>query len=76
MTPSKPRGAPFPIRIMSIKEQYTIELNDRQYEYLQRMVKKYDLPDEGKAVRILVDFAMHEPGEEDRLFTDIRCSGC
>ncbi|MBT8486864.1 MAG: hypothetical protein HKO59_12215 [Phycisphaerales bacterium] len=59
-----------------LKEPYTIELNDRQHEYLERMRDKYDLPDVGKAVRVLVDFAMHEPAEEARLFTDIRCSGC
>ena len=45
-------------------------------EYLERMRAKYDLPDLSKTVRILVDFAMHERDEEERIFTQMRCSGC
>jgi Arc/MetJ-type ribon-helix-helix transcriptional regulator len=61
---------------MSMKNEYTIELNDRQHEFLERMVQAHGLPDVGKAVRCLVDFAMHEPGEQERVFDEIRCSGC
>ena len=48
---------------MSIKETYEIELNDRQLEYIERMRDKHDIPDNGKVVRCLIDFAMHEPNE-------------
>lgn len=58
------------------KQEYTFELNDRQQQFLARMVEKWKLPDEGKAVRILIDFAMHESGEQQRIFEPIRCSGC
>ncbi len=61
---------------MAAKTPHTIDLKDRQYEYLERMIAKHDIPDVGKAVRILVDFAMHEREEEDRIFTKMRCSGC
>ena len=60
----------------AMKTAYDIELNDRQHEYLERMAKKHDLPDLGKAVRVIVDFAMHEPDEESRIFGEMRCSGC
>jgi hypothetical protein len=58
------------------KTPLTVDLKDRQLEFIRRMIKKHDLPDEGKAIRILVDFAMHESAEEERIFTNIRCSGC
>ncbi|MHC5115169.1 MAG: hypothetical protein ACYTGP_12165 [Planctomycetota bacterium] len=58
------------------KNPHTIELKQRQLEYLERMVKKHGLPDVSKAVRILVDFALHEADEEERIFTKMRCSGC
>lgn len=54
----------------------TFGLKERQLNYIRRMTEKYDLPDEGKTVRILIDFAMHETEEEERIFTVMRCSGC
>jgi hypothetical protein len=62
--------------VMSQKEQCTIDLKERQRDYLRRMVETHNLPDESKAIRILIDFAMHEPAEEERIFTTIRCAGC
>jgi len=59
-----------------IKQTHSIDLKQRQVEYLERMVKKHGLPDVGKAVRILIDFALHEADEEVRIFTKFRCSGC
>ena len=59
-----------------IKQPHPIELKQRQVEYLERMTKKHGLPDVGKAVRILVDFALHETDEEERIFAKLRCSGC
>jgi hypothetical protein len=58
------------------KQEYTFELNDRQHQFLGRMVEKWSLPDEGKAIRCLIDYAMHESDEEQRIFEPIRCSGC
>ena len=61
---------------MAIKQEHTVALKERQIQYLDRMVEKYGLPDRGKAIRILVDFAMHETDDEKRIFEDTRCSGC
>jgi len=61
---------------MSERESRTIEFKPRQVDYLRRMVEKHGLPDAGKAVRILIDFALHERDEEERIFTKLRCSGC
>ena len=44
-------------------------------EFLKEMVRKYDLPDIDKAVRILCDYAM-EDGDQDEIFKDIRCLHC
>ena len=65
---------------MSEKTEHTVELKDRQFEYVQRMTEKYGLPDDSKTLRILIDYVMHEaihePADEERIFTQIRCSDC
>ncbi len=61
---------------MADKTPRTFELKERQISYIRRMTEKHGLPDESKAIRILIDFALHEPDEEERIFTVMRCSGC
>ena len=61
---------------MSQMTPTTIEFKERQLNYIRRMTEKHGIPDESKTMRILVDFAMHETGEEERIFTVLRCSGC
>ncbi len=61
---------------MRDKQEITVELTERQIEFLDRMVEKHGLPDRGKAVRCLVNFASDESGEEDRIFGEIRCLDC
>ena len=40
------------------------------------MREKHDLPDLSKTLRVIVDFAMHEREDEERIFTKPRCSSC
>jgi len=54
----------------------TLELKECHLEYLDEMIKKYDLPDRSKALRCLVTFAMNETQQEASIFTKIRCSNC
>jgi len=54
----------------------TLELKESQLEFLDAMVKKYDLPDRSKALRCLITFAMQEPTHETSVFTVIRCENC
>jgi hypothetical protein len=54
----------------------TIELETGKVEFLQEMVKKYDLPDLGKAVRCLVNYARENPEKLDEIFGEFRCLDC
>ena len=59
-----------------MNEEYTIELKERQYEWLKKMVEKHTLADESKALRCLINFVMDETDHEESVFTDIRCMDC
>ena len=61
---------------MSERTSTSLELRQAQAEYLDKMVKKYDLPDRGKAIRILVNYAMEKADQEEAIFTEIRCTDC
>ena len=55
---------------------YTIALKERQYEFLKQMVEKYQLEDESKTLRCLIDFAIGSPESQDDIFQTIRCFSC
>ncbi|MEM7229509.1 MAG: hypothetical protein AAF432_11930 [Planctomycetota bacterium] len=57
-------------------EAHPIELKPAQMDYLRDMARKYDLPDEHKAIRCLIDFAMQESAHEKAIFEEIRCLHC
>lgn len=59
-----------------MRQEYDVEMKDHQQEYLNAMVAKYDLPDTGKAVRILIDFAIEKADMEAEIFQDERCHSC
>ena len=46
-------------------------------EWLDSVTEEYGLPDESKALRILLDYAIEE-GNKDEIFSDInmRCRYC
>lgn len=54
----------------------SVELSETQAQYLQAMVQKYDLEDEGKAIRCLINFAREETAQEANIFEEIRCFDC
>jgi hypothetical protein len=54
----------------------TVTLGSDKIAFLEEMAKKYHLPDVGKAVRILVDFARDNPAQHDLIFTEQRCIDC
>ena len=43
-----------------MRQEHTLELKAFQVEYLQQMVDRYDLPEMGKAIRCLIDYAIEE----------------
>ena len=61
---------------MSQNLEYTVELKAEQYEFLQQMATRYNLPDASKALRCLINFAMTEKQHEEEIFKTVRCLYC
>ncbi len=61
---------------MSENQPVTVQLKERQRAYLRRMAEAHNLPDESKALRVLLDFAIQEEDMEDRIFGEMRCLDC
>ena len=59
-----------------MRQEYEIELKDFQKEYLLGISEKYDLPDIGKAIRCLIDFAIEMEDQESEIFKLERCHSC
>tara|TARA_B100001123_G_scaffold443577_1_gene590003 strand:+ start:1222 stop:1416 length:195 start_codon:yes stop_codon:yes gene_type:complete len=59
------------------KIEITIEIEDDQADWISDNMLEYDLADESKAFRILLDYAMDEV-DADTLFSpdNIRCRHC
>lgn len=57
------------------KTKIELELNVLHLQLLDEMVEKYKIPDRGKALRALLDYAMAE-GDRDVIFGEIRCLHC
>ena len=59
-----------------MRQEYEIELKEFQKEYLSNMAEKYDLPDMGKAIRCLIDYAIDDDSLENDIFKLERCHSC
>ena len=59
-----------------MRQEYEIELKEFQKEYLSNMAEKYDLPDMGKAIRCLIDYAIDDGSLEVDIFKLERCHSC
>ena len=61
-----------------MKDEKTVEvvLSSDKIAFLETMTKKYDLPDVGKAVRILIDHARDNPSMQETIFNESRCLDC
>ena len=57
------------------KSTEEFEICEDHLDWLEDMATKYELPDKDKALRIVLDYVMHE-AEEEPLFTKIRCNHC
>ena len=53
-----------------------VDLEPTQLRYLEAMMTRYAIPDVGKAVRVLVNFAMAVPEQEESIFKKTRCRHC
>ena len=61
---------------MKDNQSRPIELDRPQIEFLEQMARKYGLPDGGKAIRCLVNYALAHEERHDEIFDEIRCAGC
>jgi hypothetical protein len=55
---------------------HSIDLVTDQKRFLDEMASKYGLPDLGKAVRCLVNYARENPDRQEAIFGEIRCLDC
>ena len=60
---------------MSAMENRQIQLKPDQIAYLDEAAKAFGLPDAGKALRILINYARENPDKRDEIFSDIHCTG-
>jgi hypothetical protein len=59
-----------------VKESFEIDLNPDHMAFVRNTMEKYDLADEGKALRIIMDYMIVNPGIHDDVFTEVRCLRC
>ena len=59
------------------KSNFTFEMRDYQLSFLKDMMAQYKLPDEGKALRVLLDYAVSD-ADLDKVFAkkNMRCIAC
>ena len=64
-------------KMSGYKFEHTFEIAKEQREWLDSVTEEYGLPDESKALRVLLDYAIEE-GNKDEIFSDInmRCRYC
>ena len=53
-----------------------VELDTATVDFLKDMVEAYGLPDAGKAIRCLINYARDNPDTREAIFTEIRCLDC
>lgn len=58
-----------------IKTEHKFELNEDHVDWLKEMAAKYALDDEGKALRIVLDY-IKEEADLSTVFEEIRCNHC
>jgi hypothetical protein len=54
----------------------SIELESGKVGFLEQMAASYGLPDIGKTVRCLINYARENPDKHDAIFGEIRCLDC
>jgi len=55
---------------------YQIELEAAKVQFLQDVAQRHGLPDVGKAVRCLINYARENPERHGEIFDEVRCQDC
>jgi hypothetical protein len=53
-----------------------IDLELAKVQFLTEVARKYSLPDVGKAIRCLINYARDNPNRSDEIFGEVRCVDC
>lgn len=61
---------------MKDARQCPIELESDKIAFLEQMASSYGLPDVGKVVRCLINYARENPDQHERIFNEVRCTNC
>ena len=65
------------VYVLKNKDEISVELESDQLTWLDQVVSDYDFPDESKALRVLIDYAIQD-GDADLIFSpeNMRCQHC
>ena len=55
---------------------YSVDLETDKVTFLQDVAKKHALPDMGKAIRCLINYARENPDKHEEIFAVERCLDC
>ena len=58
------------------KDAYQIDLSAEQSAFLRSAQEQYNIPDESKVVRIMVDYLLSNPDIQATVFDETRCLWC
>ena len=61
---------------MSEKKNVTFEIYSDSEKMLEQILDKYDLPDQSKALRCLLDYVEEKESHWDDMFATVRCNRC
>ena len=61
---------------MKDTQSYPIELETEKIKFLEEIAAKYNLPDSGKAVRCLINYARENADKHADIFEEVRCLDC
>jgi hypothetical protein len=60
----------------SIKQSFDVELGIDQIAFVRSMKDKYEIVDDGKTLRAIIDYLIVNKGVHDEVFGKRRCFRC
>ena len=61
---------------MSEKKNVSFEIYPETEKMLDQIMDKYNLPDQSKAIRCLLDYVEEKESDWDEMFATVRCNNC
>ena len=58
------------------KQTFEVELNPDQMAFIRSMKEKYEIVDESKTIRVVMDYLMTTQNVHDAVFGQTRCLRC